>query len=306
MSHRSKAYGLLLVASIIWGAAGPIIKSTLSEIPPAIFLLYRFWLSAIIALFAFALTKYSWPTSLRAWANLSLYCFLTVLGLIFLFFGYDHTSALNASVINTIYPILTAAAGVYFLHEHVTRREKIGMAITFAGTLIIVLEPYFKTFSLNHQPVSLLGNVLILIYLLLGVATALLGKVLLRSKLHPTAISHLTFVLGLSVMLPFTIYHHPPAQIIASLSQASLGAHIGVWYMALFSGTLAYILWHAAQKTIEVGEAAVFSYIYPLITLPLSLFWLKETVTPATIVSCAIIALGIYISETKKSLHRLS
>ena len=46
MNHRYTAYFLLLVVSIIWGVAGPVIKFTLGYFPPIIFLTYRFALAS--------------------------------------------------------------------------------------------------------------------------------------------------------------------------------------------------------------------------------------------------------------------
>ena len=70
--------------------------------------------------------------------------------------------------------------------------------------------------------------------------------------------------------------------------------------MALLSGTVAYTLWNMGQKTIEIGESALFSYLYPVITLPLSIFWLHEDITTPLIIGAVIIAVGVIIAETKK------
>ena len=70
--------------------------------------------------------------------------------------------------------------------------------------------------------------------------------------------------------------------------------------MAIVSGSLAYYLFNKAQKTIEISEASVFSYLYPLFSAPLAVLWLGESITPVFIIGGIIIAIGVTIAEVKK------
>jgi len=54
---RSKAIFFLLAATLIWGAAGPIVKFTFQGIDPLSFLGYRFTIAAFIGLLALSLKK---------------------------------------------------------------------------------------------------------------------------------------------------------------------------------------------------------------------------------------------------------
>ena len=76
---------------------------------------------------------------------------------------------------------------------------------------------------------------------------------------------------------------------------------MGVWYMALISGSLAYYLYVKAQRSIEVSEAILFNYLQPVFSIPLALFWLGEKITPAFLLGALIIALGVIIAEYKKA-----
>ena len=70
--------------------------------------------------------------------------------------------------------------------------------------------------------------------------------------------------------------------------------------MAVLSGTLAYFLWHRAQKSIEISEVGLFAYLYPIFGVPLSVIWLKESISPTFIIGCIVIALGVVLAEWKK------
>ena len=93
MTPRRTAYLMMLLVSIIWGVAGPVIKYTLDYFPPLVFLSYRFAISTIIALLYFTWTKERVPTSPKKFGGILLYSLLAVpVGLGFIFFGLDRKS----------------------------------------------------------------------------------------------------------------------------------------------------------------------------------------------------------------------
>src|SRR3989344_6747827 len=115
-THRLQAYGMLLVVSIIWGIAGPVIKFTLGEFPPLIFLSYRFAISTAIALVYFSTTNNRLPTKSKDVSLVALYSLLAVsIGLGLLFFGFDKTTSLTGSLLTAMSPIAIVAAGGLFL-----------------------------------------------------------------------------------------------------------------------------------------------------------------------------------------------
>ena len=54
------------------------------------------------------------------------------------------------------------------------------------------------------------------------------------------------------------------------------------------------------QKSIEIGEASLFAYLYPLFSTPLAVVWLGEKITPMFIVGAVVITIGVVIAEIKK------
>ncbi len=81
--------------------------------------------------------------------------------------------------------------------------------------------------------------------------------------------------------------------------------HLGVWYMALLSGTLAYTLQNRAMQTIEVGEASIFGYLMPIWAAPLAFWWLGEKITIPFIIGACVIAIGVVIAESKKNRRKV-
>lgn len=302
MSNRLTAYLLLLAVAVIWGTALPIIKFTLGGFGPLIFLTYRFAISAVIALLLILTFGLKLPHKRQIILLTIIYGFLTstiTLGLLFL--GVDKTTAVDTTLIAATGPILVTVAGVIFLNERVTRREKLGIALAFAGVVVTLLEPILKN---GDGATGLGGNILVFASVLAGVASAVMAKVILRKEVSPATAVNISFIVGFVSLLPAVLFLYPPQTLIQQIQTAPLAYHLGLWYMAIFSGNIAYFLWHKAQKTIEVGEAGLFTYLQPVFAIPLAVLWLKETISLPFIAGAAAIAAGVFIAEYRKSLFK--
>lgn len=298
--NRLHAYIFLLLTTIIWGAAGPIIKFTLADFPPLIFLTYRFIISAVIGIIFLSASG-----GIKITKNPSLLILILFAGFLTstvrlgsLFFGINETTSLSSSVIAASAPILMSLTGFFILKEHITKLERIGMAIALIGTLISVVEPVFAQGT--SLTATLRGNGIIVFSLLTDVAAVLLMKIVVKKAITPSTFAHIAFIIGAVTVVPITLYFYPWQTIIQTIVAAPLSAHGGVWFMALISGTLAYTLLGKGLKTIEMGDASVFTYLQPLFAAPLAFFWLGETISGPFIFGSCLIALGVIIAEYKK------
>jgi drug/metabolite transporter (DMT)-like permease len=294
---RKKAYIELLIVSLIWGCASPIIKYTLGGFSPAIFLTYRFFISSIIGIIFFIFLGIKLPKDKKTILVVLLYGFLSStvhLGLLFL--GTDKTTSVDSNLISAMSPVLTTIAGVFFLREHVTKRESAGLLIALSGVFLTIVEPIIKN---GNGFSGLEGNLLVFVSLMIGPIVAVLAKKILRKGIDPKTSTNISFLVGFITILPFSI-----SQLIDSklsvITSVPFSYHLGVIYMAVLSGTLAYILWNKAVKSIEIGEVSLFTYLYPIFGVPLSIIWLKESISSTFIIGCIVIAIGVALAEWKK------
>lgn len=293
ITPRIKAYVLILISTIIWGVASPIIKYTLDGFDPLTFLTYRFGISSIISIFLILFFKFKFPNNFKDIMLLIIYGILaSSVSLALLFFGLKNTTVLDSSLITLSDPLLISIAGVYFLGERISKRERIGIGIAILGTLLTIVEPLIQNGDGNLR---LSGNIMIVAYAIVVAGTAVLAKVLLRRGIEASTMTALSFILGFISLLPFWL---PTAH--SSLFTVDSSYHLGVFYMAVISGSLAFYLSNKAQKSIEIGEQAIFGYMYPIFATPLAVIWLGEKITPIFVVGAIIITVGVVIAEIKK------
>lgn len=293
---------MLLIVSLIWGAASPVVKHTLTWFDPWLFLTYRFFISTIIAIPYLYVTQTPFPkkpsdrllllgTSIIS-APLSLFLFFEAL---------SKTSALSGSLITAAGPLFLVLGGVLFFHDRIRKNEKIGIAITILGTLLIVVGPIILNSQMDTLG-KLEGNALMLLAVMTDIVGALLSKEAMKKGINPTLVAQFQFIVGFVLFMPLLLFWQSPETIITTLLNAPKEAHLGTLFMAIFSGTIAYTLRNIAIKTIEVSESALFQYLQPLWAAILAVLWLGEPITRSYVLGGAIIAIGVLIAEYKRKL----
>lgn len=297
--HRITAYLYLTIASIIWGIGGPLIKNALTEIPPLVFLTYRFTIITVFSVWFIATQKPKLPRTPKSTLLTALSGFLMVpIGLTFSFYAFERSSTLSVMTIFSLAPIIMIVLGVFFLKERISQMERLGIVVTLLGTLLIILDPILSG-GTRIDLGSFSGNLFALVNVIVGSIGALFAKIVLRGNVDPFAVSLIGFMIGLAFVGPLMLYLYDVTTIIRLLTQASPLAHAGVWYMATLGSLIAFGITNIAVKYIDMSESALFKYLTPVWAAPLSLFWLGERVTPLFASAAAIVVAGIIIAELR-------
>lgn len=303
MTFKLKAYIYLIFVAMIWGFAAPIIKYTLQEFTPGVFLVYRFFLSSIIALIYLTATRTHKRKIVKGnFPKILLFSLLaTTISLGALFLGLERTTVLDTNILTSVMPLLIVIAGAVYFKEKVTKREKVGVTVALLGTSIAVVLPVLGG---QESGMQLSGNLLILLHIIADITALLIAKGLLRKGVPGNFLANIMFVVGFITITPLVIHGASVNQIIQEIFTIPTQYHLGVWYMAIISGTIAYALRNKAQKSIEVGEVGVFGYLNPIFSTPLAVLWLGEKINIYFIFGATLILTGIIISESNKQIIR--
>jgi len=302
-SARGKAYLYLLLVTIIWGLATPVIKYTLQGFEPGIFLVYRFFISTILALIILFPGRKTVLNSLRKHpTQIFLASFFGVtISLGALFLGLEKTTVLDSNIITSINPLIVVIAGAIFLNERVPSKEKFGAGLAFLGTIIAIVVPVVLG---SENKIQLEGDVMIVLYMLADIVAVILIKKLLQKKVSSSLLSNISFIIGFITLTPIVLLSTPASEVINEIKSTPINYHLGVWYMAILSGTIAYYLRNKAQKTIEVGKVGLFAYLVPVVSVPVAVIWLQEKITLPFIVGAILIVIGVFIAEMNSSLRK--
>lgn len=300
--NRRGAYLALLYNALVWGAAFPIIKPTLSIISPTQYLYLRFLVAGILSLPMFIWWYHKVRPTMK---KLSLYLVMELVGsvlpLLILYEGLERTAALDASLIGATGPIFVVLGGVIFLHERQEKREWQGLALSMLGSLILVAEPLILG-THTDTPSSSYGNILILLYNVVWAVYAVLAKKIYKT--HPPlyfgAITYLATALVYGGLLASQGEFVP---LFENLRIWDWRIMFPVLYMATLGSIVANICYLYAASRIEVSEANLFTYLNGVVAIPAAYFLLGERPSWLTLIAVLIIAYGVIRAETKHTRH---
>ena len=300
--HRRLAYFALITTAIIWGSTIVVAKSIFSVLTPLEFLYFRYLLVTLLSfpflIYLFFKLRPKLKTIVKV---VTLESLAIPLPLLLLYEGVARTSAIESSLISATSPIFTVLGGILFLREHETRREWHGLALSFLGTLILVIEPIFL--GNGTLTYSLSGNLMVLGYNLLWTAYCLLAKRFYK-KIPKLLVSVITFPLyTLIYLLTMYLTNQPIPPLSLALSNNELLFSLG--YLSIFSSLIAGTLYIWGQDKIEASEASIFTYLQGVIAIPIAFLILGETPTPISLLAIIIISYGVYRAESRQKRRRM-
>ena len=310
-----------LIANLIWGAAGPVIKYTLGFIPINTFLFLRFLIVGIILFPYIAIELKKHKIDHRDYFNLFLLGVFSQTSILIVFWAFKLTNALDVTIIGALGTILTVYAAHYFYREKVDRRIEIGLALSILGTFIVILEPILNpSESVLSASQRILGNILALLYnitwviyviwskMSMGDKSAPLKKTLkfmhlrpMVSNYPPSLISAITFYIGLATLIPFALHENLLGINTVDLGNIDSRGLFGLIYMALFSSIVAYMLNQWALHKGSVTDSAVWTYIGTIFAFPVAYTLLGEIPNTYMILGGVVIAIGVLIAETRNT-----
>jgi drug/metabolite transporter (DMT)-like permease len=310
-----------VVVTVIWAAANPVIKYTLSYFPPFTFLFIRLLLVCILLLPYIIIKLTEIKINRKDYLNFFLLGLFAQSSIAIIFLALEFTTALDATVISIITGALTVYAGHYFYREKVNARLKLGMLLTVAGTSVVIIEPVL-TGIVNHIPVleRVFGNLLALIYHLTWVVYVIWSKMSttgtntkeLRKTLNfirlrpmtkpypPTLIAVISMYVGLFTTIPLALLEHAGVFGGKGFDIFSVPPQgiIGLLFMTLFSSIVAFILYQWALDNGRVSDSAIFNYLTPVFAFPVAYLLLGELPTTFLLAGAAVVTLGVVIAET--------
>lgn len=294
-SARTKAIIALIIANIVWGAASPIFKWSLTNIPPFALAILRFGFASLILLpLVFKKLKKISRVDLPKIFVFSL-CSVTM-NISFFFLGLRLAPSINASLIGSTSPFIILAVGALLLKENVEPREIFGTIVSFLGVMVIIFSPVLITKDIGE--LASIGNFFFFLATLGAAGQAFFGKQLFK-KYEPLLITFLSFFIGALTFIPFLFYEwqNNPAWI----TDLQFPGIFGIVYGIIFSSAIAYCLYNWGLSKIEVSETGIFTYLAPVTAIFVAVPFFGEKITLPFLVGSILVFLGVISAEKRFS-----
>ena len=291
---------------LIWAGAGIAVKHALVVFPPLTLIVLRFTLAVILMFIIGVIFRHNEILGLQRVERQHLPLFL-VGGILqpFLYFILEtytyqsFTSPTIAEALLSTQPILAPIFAFLLLREQVTRYNIIGILISTAGMILLLLTGA-NSFSI--------GNPWGILLAILTVSCSVGYSVVLRRI--PTQYSSLTivfYVQSISLILFYLLWggeqlFNPTPFINTDVLSVQDIANpiLSVIYLSAFASVAAFILFCFTVRYIGVTRANIFNNIRPVFTAILMLLIFSEQLPLSKWIGIMVIIIGLFISQKQK------
>ncbi|MFK8186446.1 MAG: DMT family transporter [Phormidesmis sp.] len=274
----------LLLLSALWGGSFLFMRIAAPVLGP-VWLIECRVLFAGLALLPLLLKSSAWP---MVRANLKplfiVGCINSALPFLFLAFASLSLPAGYTSIVNATTPLFGTLIAATWFQEKLTIARIVGLVAGFTGVVVLI--------GLQPMVVSQRIVTAIVAGLMAAVMYAIAAPYTKRNltgipPLIIATISQLSAAVALFPILPFTMPSALPSAPIV----------LAVLSLALFSTSLAYLLYFRLIQNIGASKALTVTYLVPVFAVLWGAVFLKETITVAMVAGCCLILLGTAIAN---------
>jgi len=270
-----------LVFVLIWSTGFIVARYGMPFAPPMKFLALRYALSILCFLPWIMLAGVSWPRTRDQWLHLSVTGMLMhggYLGGVWAAVKAGMGSGLVALIVG-LQPVLTAF-WISSTGGHVTRRQWAGLALGFAGLVLVVSRKFGAGGEAN------VFNLGLAVFALLSITTGTLYQKRHVARCDVRSANAVQLIAALAVTLPIALFETEPVQWTGEFVAAMAWS---VLVLTLGGSSLLYILIQRGAAT----SVTSLLYLVPPTTALMAWVLFSEPITAVTVAGIALTALGV-------------
>jgi drug/metabolite transporter (DMT)-like permease len=287
----------LFVTAVFWGGNFTAVKYLLGEIKPLDVIYLRMMGAALFFLVILALSGRILIPMQRADAIRLL--LIGVLGVtvnnLAMINGQNMVPAALASLIVTSNPIHTVIISRILIGEPLTRRKVAGIALAFAGFLIVLL--YGSGSPQDLDPSHLKGVLIVAIAPFTWAFYTVLSKPLLV-RYPPVHVAAYTSIAG---AIGFTITPLIRPGTIDRIAGLSAWGWVAALFASLLAFAVSYVLWYRGLQRLTPSQTAVYIYLVPVFGLLSAWLILDERITAFLLLGGAAILAGVILTNSGRA-----
>jgi drug/metabolite transporter (DMT)-like permease len=248
----------IAILTLVWGFNWPVLKLGVMELAPLTFRGLTLPFAALGMLVIARLAGDGVRIPREWWSRVAILALFNITGWnAFVLFGVQQMPAGRSAIIAFTMPIWATLTGSLVLHEPLSRRKLVGLALGTAGLALLLGE---EVHVVRDSPFGAL-------MILAAAISWAIGTVLLRKWQPPAAQNTLSGWMMLAGWLPLALAaplfdHQPLATTLASLSARGWFAIV---YNIFLAGTIAHWAWFTLARTLPVAASSLSSLPVPVV-----------------------------------------
>ncbi|SEH25815.1 DMT family transporter [Magnetospirillum fulvum] len=284
---------LLIPPPLFWAGNFIVGRAMRGEVPPMTLSLWR-WVIAFLCLLPLAWRPMcrDWPAY---WAHRWLVLRLALVGVVafnsIVYLGLQWTAAENGLLLNSFIPILILLFGALFYGQSLHRWQVIGLILSFAGVLTIILHGDWTRLARLDFSV---GDLVVFSAMVSWAFYTLWQRAI------PPQIDRIGLMgIQIAVAIPFLFVLYLGERLLGYVPHWSPEAYAALGYIGLFPSVIAYLLYTIGVARVGAVRAGMFIHLMPVFGVALAVIFLGETVQPYHLVGITAILVGIWSTSRK-------
>jgi len=273
----------MVLINLIWGFALVAGKVSLDHFPPFLFAALRF---GLITLVLFPFLKLH-EKRMRDVIIIALCAGPVGFGLFFI--GLSIADASVVAIVTQLGVPLSTLLSIIFLHEQVSWRRWLGIALAFGGIVIISFDP--TVFNYITGVIVILGSVVV----------QSIGTIFQR-QLKGVGVFELqawVAIMGWPLLLGGSLVAEQDQ--LALIASANWLEWAGVFYVAFASSLVGHAGIYYLLQRYEVSQTAPLTLLAPLFTVFFAVMLLGETLTTRMMIGAAVALVGVFIVTLRQA-----
>ena len=285
----------LVLLNLMWGGSLPATKLALASFGPFTLAAARLVLAATLFV---AVVQ---PAALRrvarrdalAMAGLGVIGFAGVQ--VFQALGTSLTSGSTATVLASTSPMWIAVLAPVLLRERLPAWALLGLLIALGGVALI-------TGFGEQAPLagSMVGNVVVSLSSVAAALYTVLGKGLAQ-RYSPLLFCCLSCLGGALASLPFAAW-----ELTSTVRVPDLLGWLLLVYLGIFVTFVGFAVWFWGLRALPAAQAGALMFLQPVSGLLLAALILGDRQTPAFLVGCGLVLVGVYLAARRVQPRRLT
>lgn len=286
-----KPHFLTLLAMLFWGISYIWSKEVFNYLEPGTTVWFRLIISVLFFLGYFRWKRQKISVKREHWGLLLVASFFNP----FLYFigesyGLQRVSPTISAVIISTIPLFTPVFAFLFLKERLKPLNILGLFISFAGILIMIID---RTLGFTASPVGIA-------FLFLAVFSAIVYGIVLKKLTYSYDAVTIVFIQNLMGIVFF-------APIVFGIEFESISTIewqaswlISLVLLGIFASSLAFVFFTHGVHKLGITKSNIYTNTIPVFTAFFSFVIIAENITFDKLVGITCVIVGVMLSQIKK------